>query len=804
MIKLIITSDNATAVTRRFDQSSIIIGGEHALHADLKLSGQSLHDRHIQITQQIENNKKKFFITNLANDPFVTLNNLPFGKQPVYGNDLIQVGDISIRFEYEAEQPEDLSDSKKSIQNPLDEELSSRHVENLENMDLKKRKVPPSESMFTSMLGKGSSESYPFTQNISLPTFEKLNPTIGSSSSTSNPKLSLKDYYLSEYDDDETVTEMPRASLSKNIFTPQLAKSWRSFLTIFASFLGAMVLAGSLVYLWVSDQTEEEEMKAARGVADIAMSLTYAQLKHIQPQNQNWSYPEFIKNNLTAILAPKYISMAEVDGHGQFANCPYMLRIYTSNDLSQFLVIAQPAPSLLQWLIPKASIVVDSRVMEMRKINDLKALNRLIVNSNNLDGSTNEISNLVKQGELIPLASLISKAENQGLAPPKALGLMRPGAENFIYNAPRYYLLGENILNTSMELVEKFAGMKEVNMLQQELASLQKFPDFVLYSSSGIQQALQAQRALTTLVPKDKFLIAYLQLNAHGKIANTHLLMDDNSSDVALVDKSKGILNDAIERSITTPNFAPDSTYPLYPESSSDAPLQYNGSYDIDTEDPLFMQLKAISSFRQSILKPVSDEIIDLLRKHTLMAQPDFDQHFAKLQQRYIETDREQQTKIFKKFIAITHENAYLPAAKFLEFIQASDLKVLFQKYLSSLRQQYPDHQISDEQVEKQLKQIQESKTWQDLELYVSQASQLLQFDRMSDEVRLVAFQNTTRSIVTQKLNQFILSSTEALPADAFAPDYLQTLTNILKSVWITDPDTHDFYIAEFELREQG
>jgi hypothetical protein len=608
------------------------------------------------------------------------------------------------------------------------------------------------------------------------------------SQSAKGPKISLKDYYLSEYDDHEELSGLASDQNISQFFTPQMAKSWRAFLAFLGGTLAIMAIIIALVYLWVSDHTEEEETKAAKGVADIAMSLTYAQLKNIHPQNQNWSHPEFLRNNLTPILAPNYLSLAEIDSYGQFANCPYMLRIHSSSDLSHFIVIAQPCPSMLQWLIPKASIVVDSRMMEMRKITDLKSLNRLIVNSNNLDGlSSNEISYLVNQGTLIPLASLVSKVENQGLAPPKALSLIRPGAENRIYNAPRYYLLGEEILNHSLDLVGNADG-KEVNMLQQELKTLIHFPDLVLYTPGGIQHAVNAQKALTSLMPNEKFLIAYLQLSNHEKITNSHLLIDDHPFDIANVEM-KSPLSDPRNELI------PEQEMPFaaIEEDRVDS--------DVDIEDPLYIQLVAMADARCSTLQPIEDEIVELVKKQTLSAQPEFTGRLIKLQQKYADVDREEQNKIFKKFHTLTQDHFFLPAAKFLEFVQAAGLKVLFQDYLSQLKKKSKELHISDEQIELQFQAAQTSSTWQELEQHATQINQLLQFDRVPDEARLIAFQNSARSIVTQKLNQFILSSTEALSTSAFNPEYLQTLTNIIKAAWITDPEMHDFYITEFELR---
>jgi hypothetical protein len=232
-------------------------------------------------------------------------------------------------------------------------------------------------------------------------------------------------------------------------------------------------------------------------------------------------------------------------------------------------------------------------------------------------------------------------------------------------------------------------------------------------------------------------------------------------------------------------------------DQSTTGPIQ-----EIDTANPLYFQLSSMASSRYAALKPISDEIVSLLKRQTLSTQPDFTSRLIKLQQKYTDADREEQNKIFKKFHTITQDHQFLPAEKFLDFIHATGLKTLFQEYLLSQKKKSKEIQISDEQIDQQFQNIQASTTWQELEQHAAQINQFLQFDRVYDEGRLISFQNSARSIVTQKLNQFILSSTEALPANAFNPEYLQTLINIIKSVWITDPDMHDFYIAEFELRE--
>lgn len=810
MIKLILTSQSSLGATHYFDQSSITIGNDHSLDADLKLKDPSLQDRHLQITKDTHEGKTSYFVINLANDPSSTLNNLPFKRQPLHANDCIQIGIFSLYFQDADEQilenslscdrpqtqtQSTISDSKR-VKN--EESLIHPDLKNFENLALKKYKPPTTQSP----LEESQDLAYPSVQSHLLTNSEKTGP--GLNAGFSHPtKLSLKDDYLSEYDDNEESPGFAFEKETPSFRSTPFAKSWRTFLIVFPSLLGIVALIASLVYLWVSDQTGEEENKAAKGIADIAMSLTYAQLKHIHSQNQNWSHPEFIKTNLTSILASSYIPLAEVDTHGQFANCPYLLRIYTSSDLSQFLVIAQPSPSLLQWLIPKASIIIDSRVMEMRKIKDLKALNRLIVNSNSLEGTNaNEISNLIKQGELIPLASLASKAENQGLTPPKALRLMRPGTENFIYNAPRYYLLGETILNRALELVDQLTGMKEIKILQQELNALLKFPDFVLYSSAGIQHALRAQKALTALMPNDKFLIAYLQLNSHGKIINSHLLMSDTQSEIASAEKDEISFNqsETEDPSVVYDNFEHDLFVYNLTENQNKSLNQLTHSPQIDRKDPLFFQLCQLANSRHTSLKPVADEIIALLKKESLIAQVGFISDLTTLQKKYEELESEQKALIFNKFTSLIQENSHLSAAKFSDYVQLTGLSALFQDYLLDLTQNLKNTP-SNEEIEHSFREVRESMTWEELEQQVIVINELLQFKNISNQEQLIALQNVTHSLVLQKLNQFILSPGDTLPQNTFNANTHQILKNILQAAWVTDPDTKDFYMTEFSKR---
>lgn len=632
MIKLTVNPDLKPEV-KTFSKSIVAIGSEVPSQADFSLPGETLQPVHIKIQEQ----DGRFIITNNANDPFVTLNGLPFGKKSLKNHDLIQIGNTIIRFEGENSKPFSVSeevpstsshgkphenwvDTEEKLNVILEQALASKltepnpgqrqqlnkdirqdsaaspnykreefqesmdfgngfdvesEMEKLEeqaeieagwNFDQMKEddledllnQVEELESSrdtdqshvkesllsetnrnpLSEHIQKSSAQHHkPLESNIHQQTVSVQPPAHKNGDPHSSPapkhsKGSLKDYYLSEFDDESENWNQNKKSQKD---AEQSAKwNWSLIAIIGCVILALILILGAFFYSNIRARNAEEEIRAAEGVADVAMALTYAQINHINPQNQNWSDPEFLKNNLMAVLASEYSPVATLDHHGQFSNNSYLLRIYTSNDLSQFLVIAQPAPSLLQWLIPKASILVDSKAMELRRTSDLKAMNRLLLNPTTLDGlSAMEVSNLVKHGENIPLATLAAKSGQDGFNLPKALAFIRPNAENFIYNAPRYYHFGESFLKKAHILNESPSNGYEVALLQQEMLELSKFSNLVLYSSQGMQWAAQAQKSINTFLPNNKLLVAYLTFNSKGKINSSHLLMDEGPTDVA-------------------------------------------------------------------------------------------------------------------------------------------------------------------------------------------------------------------------------------------------------------------------------
>lgn len=293
--------------------------------------------------------------------------------------------------------------------------------------------------------------------------------------------------------------------------------------------LASLAVLSLEIYFRTATKIDREEMLAAESIADYAMALQYAKVYHIAPQKQNWIDPQFLKNNLVDLLSTTSLPCGNIDAQGQFSNCPYILRFYTNRDFSRFLLIAQPDATFSEWIIAKKTLILDSSLMELRKTDDLKTLNRLLSYPTPLDGSNGEeIKRALMLTEVIPLATLSSETGKPEFSPPNALKFIKPGAENLIYNAPRYHLFGETFLKKAIALSEDKSPVHERNILQSELDTLAKFHDLVFYSSKGINEAFKGHQALQKLVIPANYFTAYLLFSKDGIVNNSRLIFDND------------------------------------------------------------------------------------------------------------------------------------------------------------------------------------------------------------------------------------------------------------------------------------
>jgi|688.fasta_scaffold31188_2 hypothetical protein len=887
MIKLTV-NPNTSPCTHIFTQPSVVIGRE----GDLKLPNEELLSAHVKILKQ----DNRFVIINQANDPFVTLNGLPFGKKTLKNRDLILIGSTSILFIVGEEKEIPLLpatsttamvDTEEKLEPLLDRIIHPETQESpvswdpsslnasdfdlekeLERLELLAEKF--AEANFTKSEDPDLKDSEPSTQTSDLQEDEEVaikqdnhvddllqqveeladekssdelesvknivieedsevvqnaEPSLSRDASP-HQKISLKDYYLSEFDD-ENEHMNPADSTGMQSKNQASQRNWK-FLGFLAGILFILLLGlSALFYVNMSDKNNEDEIKAAAGVADVSMALIYAQMNQGNPQNQNWSDPEFIKNNLLPALAPKENPFDVLNAHGQFIDSGYFIRIYTSSDLSHFLVIAQPAPSILHWWIPRVSIVVDSRYMELRKLEDLKTLNRILLNPNTLDSSIqSEISHIVRQGELIPLSTIADKTGNLGFSPPKFLGSIRPGAENLIYNAPRYYPFGEVFLKKALVLSENPGSSHEVSLLQTQLKSLEKYPNIILFSSMGMQSATNALKALNTFHPHNKLLVAHLKLNSKGSILSSRILMDDSSEEIAIALPTETLPSENVPPIENPQKGSPE-------ETSSTNPL--TAEQTVDPNHPLLLKLCALQGCRQQVQHAFETELalflkeerenhddilqflnrVELLLKkrsenyredsvkktkanHAIQFLNRLESLLKKNEARY---EHEEQTLI-KSLAKLYEEYDAMPLVEFMSYINAAGLDAFVQQHLKLQQENLQDNVLPQKLIEIQISKIKNSSTLTELKEMVDETVQLLNLEKFPDPEKLIAYQAEAKVQVLDKLNDFFLSSEKGLPANDFTDENREIVEKLMKSAWVTDAHEMDFYLNEFDARK--
>lgn len=595
MIKLTLTPQTQP-ISYIFEKSRIVIGKSlSSVQPDLPLAIAALLPEHLAI-EEIDG---QFLIINTANDPFTTLNGHPFGKKFLSNGDLILIDSIAIRFEGT---PNKTKTASPPVAIPNIDHLL-RRVEELKMALIEAGAIPTE-----------SSPDPIFDQEPAPPSCANL------SALAKLERKSLKDDYLHDLDDEN---DSDSALKSANSANPRFIISWKALFTFMFGFLIFCSAAFAIFYLSMIDRSQKEEIKVAAAVADVVMALNFAQLNHALPHNQNWSDPDFLKHNLTAVLANGYQPLANIDSHGQFHETSYILRIYTSSDLGHFLVIAQPNANLLQWLVPKSAIIVDSQLMELRKTTDLKTLNRLLVDPTLDNNNSDEIAYLVGQGTLITFDEINQAHKDSSFSIPKALTFIRPGAENLIYNALRYYRFGESLSKNAISLYETRDNQYDVSHMLQEIDAFMKLKNIVLYSSGGLQTAMAVQKALGIFAPQHKFLFGYVQVSTKGLAHSGHLLIDDNSSAVAELNKPEISIH----------------AYPHHSHLSSD--FQYLSSNH--TFDEL---LPSISKQRDASFKEIEEKIIELISAENRSALPDFTDQLAQLLQQHDIVDLTYQAQI--------------------------------------------------------------------------------------------------------------------------------------------------------------
>lgn len=816
MIKLTVNPHTTPSIHRFYQQVITIGSGIGSEIADLSLSDPSLQSIHIKIIQE----EHRSIILNLASDPFVTLNNLPFGRKILKANDILQIGPHTILIGIE--------ETSASI-NPTEADICFTNPASVVEASLQKKERPseelPRKNLFSENLPIepknqkieiGAQENLLVSSPTTLlPTIEKpdekktVEETLSSSptflqlpeeekkTAPAIPpaKKHLYEYHVGEFDDESEHWNLETDETIEHGNEPtESFIHWKMIGMIVLAVLLIGSVVSSIFYFNINAKIDEEELRAAEGIADIAMALKYAQIQHIKSPKKNWSDPEFIQNVLTQVIPHDYLSLAKIDAQGHLTDTSYALRIYTSTDFSQFLVIAQPAPTVFQWLLPKTAIVIDSKIMQLRKVPDIKTLNRLLVNSNNLDNSNaKEVTQLVKRGELMPLSKLANNHNSQEFSPPKALSLMRPGAENYIYNAPRYYQLSETIMRRAIELMEIPGSLFEMSRLKQDMALLAKMNDMILYSSDGIQLTLNAQKAIAAFVSNARFLTAYLKFNSEGQIISSHLIIDDEG---AHYNEAQKIQSPSPQPPPIEKELEPLAVAEMSTESKR---LSSEESIPSSETAPLLAKLMTLCKTRKNQLTPLKNQILTLLEGDVNRPiDAEFESHLKEKIGQYLEIDHQQKLAMAEGIHHLAEEYQLMSIDDFVSYLNQAGLGGCH-AILKHLVQ-------TDSQNEKILTDliasVQQVENFIAFDKILNFATQWLVVKNFSDLNQLQAYEKLIKNEAISRINQLLLSSAP-LPL-SFTYDHEQLLAfHHLLQLLLENPDEQNYYLSEFEQHKK-
>lgn len=785
MIKLTLNPDKESKVYK-LDKELIVIGHADGKQVDIPLASDSIQPRHVVIEEQND----RFIITNAANDPFTSVNGLPFGKKALKNFDRIEIGDFQLQFEFIEEDQVAAEPKKNEEEAAIDIDHLLQEVEGLDfnrKTESQEPSVDPVTTQETVPQKNRQSAEHPSGNEEEEEDEEEESP-------------SSRKYYLQDFDDesDQWSAEDQTSEAHPVQGKSGLADSWKMLAGLLFAIIALSTVICSGVYFRASGKNSQEEKKIAAGIADISMAMTHARLNHITPMKQNWADPNFIRNNLSRVLSPNLHTQAQIDSEGQFTRYPYLLRVYTSRNMDQFIVIAQPAPNLMQWLVNKKTIVVDSTTMEMRKITDLKAINRLLANPNPLEGNNgDEIHRLIQEGSLMSLNSLAGHKNHWGFSPPKALGFIRPGAENFIYNAPRYYPFGEELLRKAIELYQNPSSPSDVAIIQDEMEEISNFNDIVLYTSDGLQMAVEAQKALSTFSPNSKFLVAYVKFNPRGFVASSHLLMNEERGEIAFLQSPRTQLASFLGKANT--NDSDSDLLSLDPEEDNMFAIDKSLSEEIDANHPLYLQLKAVYTDRKRALKSINRQMVELLNQQNSELKPQFRENFESLFNQYAVTDKQHQHKIINELGKLYQEYVDMPLEEFIKFVERAKLTSFANATLDEQKNSLGDGMLTQDEIEAQFQLILGSESIHELEHVVTETAHVLSLEKLPDPEKLIFYQDQMHHFTLSKLGSLLLSSDSPYTVEPLEERDRDTLVHILENAWISDPHEFDYFITEFD-----
>ena len=533
-----------------------------------------------------------------------------------------------------------------------------------------------------------------------------------------------------------------------------------------------VALFGLAFTLTMREKAENERIVAGRQLADLGMLLTYAQLYSIEPTHKNFLDPEFLKGIVPKVLHPSAAELSWLDKEGHMEGADYHIRIYSDGDLERFIILAQPEHHFFQSLVPAWTLVLDSEEMIVKSTQDLRELNRLLAEKvGGLEGTNlSLVTQKIRELEEIPLKILATEKDTEGFAPPEELTYIDPRGGHFIYNAPRYFLFNQHLIEMIKELGEK---KEEADLLKKEISLRSRFPLMIFYTALGIESAIDARKIFSEEWAEMRHLIGYLEVDEKGTFGKSHLLMMGNRT-----------------------------SFESHEESNSEA-IDPLATYQ---EHPLYRELLRLLEVRKVQLQPYYASIVGLLEDHIIHTDRQFFLRYHLLYDAFQDALKRSQEEIdsavnelCEKYVFTSGE---MTISMFSTILDLAGVEVGYDKVdiLPSIRPILTLHPGLD-QLETLFAEIQKAISIPVLDQTVALAHDLLNQEIFQNHQGLNSWQNQLRSLVIYKLETLLwVPHIEGL--ENFNRDELRWMVSrILKNGYITENDKREFYLSHIDKR---
>jgi hypothetical protein len=535
-----------------------------------------------------------------------------------------------------------------------------------------------------------------------------------------------------------------------------------------------------------------EEKLASQVLCDLSMALSHALLTQQEAPNNNWSDTNFWEENLETTLSSRYRSLSKIDSSGKVLIDNYSLRVVSSEDHMRFLVYATPQSNFSQWMIPKKTLFLDSKDMKLYKTPSKKAVLTEVNKFSKLASEGISLTALKNQSNILPLVA-ISLNEQDAFTPPKNLGEQRPGADNYVYNAPRYYKFSRSLIKATMQVGKNINKQKDVSYLLQLSRLYSNFDDLILYSPYGEEMATHVKVTMIENLPSIPFLFAFINFDQDtGDITESQLTNTSPIIAQSMLSSYEIGLRQQVH------NFSDR----LEAESDLTDPYAILEEDVNNYQHPLFVQFSSLAREREKALKQASQEIITLIESQNQQPIDEFDIEYKKLYDSYSIIESEQKDKISSTLSTLyeqweSKEKGEEKDKMFIAFARAANLHNYLPHKLSVL--------IFEDELPTQenglgmamIDRIGKSTNLFELEKELIDASSFAQTITSAEE-KLI-FESGLRTKTLHKLSLFLLSPQGQASPTVFQSENRLILSSILNHAGISENEEKEFYLQEFD-----